>query len=149
VSFSSNFFNTASLKQAEKTFRERLLTQPDNMEARLNLAWCLFIQAVHQSGQEMALLNPVPEYDRTAISSADSESKADSALSLLQDCLCQTYTIKHLSLSSEDHKAIERLQVLFALCGAQEQAVHAERRAIEKLIRLASAVSQSSERDCH
>src|SRR5262249_2033616 len=48
-------FNMEAIRRRETVFRDRLANEPGDMSARINLAWCLFLHALYQAGQESIL----------------------------------------------------------------------------------------------
>src|SRR3712207_1101837 len=109
-----------ALREAERGYRLRLTDEPGDMVTRVSLAWCLFLQAMHQAGQEntLAVLDetaggrPAPLNGRT---SRDHETRR-----LLQDCLRQAMIVRHLSRSAEERSEMERLQSWVRLSGGRE-----------------------------
>ena len=145
---STKYVDTANLKWAENTYREQLKTRPEDMAIRLSLAWCLFMQALHRSGQETVLdyavvyVQPLAE-DHVA----DSATIERSAHALLKDCLHQTYMIKHLSLDADERLNVARLQSLVELAGARDIMVGAEEQSVQQLVSLAREALLTP--DCH
>jgi hypothetical protein len=139
VQISPKSINTADLQRAEHSYREQLRSQPDDMGLRLSLAWCLFVQALHQSGHESAFGNYAVAYCRAPAADINSTpSKADrSADALLRDCLQQTYTIKHLSMQEDERLEVARLHALVEMAGAQDLSIGAEEQSLQRLANLA------------
>ena len=147
---SSRLFDLCALQTAEVNYREHLLSQPDNLATRLSLAWCLFIQALHQSGHEAAIMYNGLAYEQALVPSVASDhmvAERRNAQSLLHDCLQQTYIVKHLSTNDEDRTGVERLQVLVELAGAQEPATYAEAESLRRQIELAWEIRHDADAD--
>ena len=123
-----------ALKRAESAYRTSLVSDPADTAARLRLAWCLFVQAVHQAGRESIL---------DSIHSTGSESEAMRGVirsiqetdvdHLLQDCLRQTTTVMQLTRRPHERTDVEMLQMLVKLAGAEEWAADADREAASRL----------------
>lgn len=143
---STKYVDTANLKWAENTYREQLKSRPEDMAIRLSLAWCLFMQALHRSGQETILDYTVvhiqPPAEDTVRESGTTER---SAHTLLKDCLHQTYMIKHLSLDADERLNVARLQSLVELAGAREIMVGAEEQSVQQLVALAREALRTPE----
>lgn len=85
--------------------RKLLSQDPDNLVARIRLAWCLFAEALYDSGrrvQDSAPGEPLPE-----------EGAAESsAASTAEEALRHAVTAKLLSVRPEDRAEAERLEEL-------------------------------------
>jgi hypothetical protein len=122
----------------EQIYTSRLQKDPADMDSRLSLAWCLFMQALHQAGRESI---PVPrttegleaelELGDHILSHLERESSA-----LLQDCLTQTFTVMQLSSKACNQQDVAKLQELVRLTGAREAVLKAEDEALRFLANL-------------
>lgn len=127
-----------ALWRVERVYRKQLLDEPGDTVARISLAWCLFMQAIHRAGQE-STVTPVLELAIPAEPS-DEDSPVgdrDSAV-LLQDCLRQALAVLQLSPDPRDRSDVERLQALVKLSGGSELLADAEeqsRRILTQLTR--------------
>jgi hypothetical protein len=136
---STKDFEPTDLKRAEDTYREQLRSEPDDLALRLSLAWCLFMQALHRSGQEAVFTYTQHACTdaSAAVTPTDSATADRSANALLKDCLQQTYTIKHLSLREEERLEVARLHALVEMAGAQDLVIGAEVKSVQRLVALA------------
>lgn len=131
-----------SLAQAEAACRSRLAFEPTDLGARKKLAWCLFLQAIHQAGQE-TLLELVPEELCTEKPApAGDVPAARAARELLRECLRQSIAIRQLSTDPQDVHEIDRLQGLVRLSGGEEALFEAEREARGILARVTQELVQ-------
>jgi hypothetical protein len=105
-----------SLKRVEHLYRTRLTSEPTDMIARVSLAWCLFMQALHRAGQESVLQQIV-----AAGETADPERRVsdgrEGSSDLLRDCLRQAIMVIQLSPDQGDREDVERLHALVKLSG--------------------------------
>jgi hypothetical protein len=131
MSLPAPVFDRLYLERAERTYRQQLIAHPEDTELRLRLAWCLFMQALYQAGQEAAL-NAV-ERDSEALPEAECERDSQA---LLRDCLQQTYTVMHVSIRSGDRPDVEKIQELVRLSGTQSVLLQAQDRAAYILAKL-------------
>lgn len=130
--------NVDALWRVERIYRKQLAEEPANTVARVSLAWCLFMQALHRAGQESAV-GPVLELALPAepLAGEGASSDRDSAV-LLQECLRQALAVLQLSPDPRDHSDVERLQALVKLTGGSEMLADAEeqsRRILAQLTR--------------
>ena len=122
------------LRRAESSYRECLVSDPADTATRLRLAWCLFVQAVHQAGRESILETisfdgPGSDLLPGVIRSIQ-ETDVDH---LLQDCLRQTTTVMQLTRRPHERSDVEMLQLLVKLAGAEQWAADADREATMRL----------------
>ncbi len=101
-------------------YRTRLANDPTDSNARVKLAWCLFMHALFRAGQEsmlkalFATLEPdTVEKGRKVQSIWDQDAD-----NLIDDCLQQTATVMQLSSDPRDLTDADRLQNLVELSGA-------------------------------
>ena len=129
----SNVFEIDSLMRVEALCRRRLEREPDDMAARISLAWCLFLRSFHRAGQESVLRElAFTDRDERDLLLARIRGVPDhGAAQLVQDCLKNTFTVMQLSGDPDDVASVERLQALARLSGANEAIVHAEEEAIQ------------------
>ena len=118
-----------ALQRSESAYREQITQGPDNMELRLRLAWCLFLQSLYQDAQEEGRRALVADVQPSPLSCPVSTLRPRSAQSLLDECLHQTYTVMHLSAQPQERCDVEKLQALVRLLGAQGVLLQAEERA--------------------
>jgi hypothetical protein len=122
-----------TLLNLEKAFRARLLEAPDDITARLSLAWSLLMRAMFQAGIET--VQPSPQQ-------LENTPPSPSSARLLQDCLRQTTIVAQLGRRSQDQLEVERLLALIDL-GEGGKALLAEAdRARAVLQRLLSDTAQ-------
>src|SRR5438105_8952993 len=85
------------LKTQERGYRRQIDHEPMDMCARANLAWCLFLQAMHQAGREnlLALLQErgdLPEHPLEGGFRLDRDAQH-----LLRECLVAMRAVYDLS----------------------------------------------------
>jgi hypothetical protein len=113
-----------ALRRVERVYRARLIDEPTDMVARLSLAWCLFLQALHRAGEERALATV------TALELAETVSDGGKrADDLLSDCLRQAITVMQLSPDPNDRTEIEKLHSLVKISGGGQAISEAEQQA--------------------
>jgi len=132
-----------ALSRAEAVYRQHLTHEPQDTVARLSLAWCLFMQALHQAGRESALgrvpVAPVPlPPPQESPSAVDPEARQ-----FLLDCLRQTTAVVHLSQSAQDRRDVEKLRALVRLCNGDEVMSAAEAEAVRILDEITREISHS------
>ena len=112
-------FSLESLKHVEHVYRQQLVADPGDMMARISLAWCLFMQALHRAGQEsiVAELAVASEGQGEELNSAIRSILDEDADNLLKECMRQTITVMQLSSDPQDHTDAEKLQALIKLSG--------------------------------
>jgi hypothetical protein len=118
------------------------MSEPDDMGARVGLAWCLFMQALHQAGRENLLTALVTkEEEREEPVSAILQSVLNTeSLDLLKGCLQQAITVRQLSPREEERREVEKLQELAKLAGAEQEVREAEVEGLKILMELTQAV---------
>ena len=132
------------LRIEERGHRIRVDHEPLDMYARLNLAWCLFAQAMHQAGRENILADlgesgsVVDAPRETALRLCrDSEQ-------LLRDCLHQMCAVCDLSRDPNDIADVERLRYLVVVSGAESALMDADAESARLLTDMASAIVSST-----
>jgi hypothetical protein len=122
-----------ALRGEEQQLVTRLATQPMDMDTRIDLAWCLFLQAVHQAGSEAACgrrshlgvptiascnvpsngsskqttgFDPVPSLDRRAEN-------------LLHECIRHRFVVSRLCRDREILAQAETIGLLLKRFGAE------------------------------
>lgn len=128
-----------ALRQAEEAYRKRLLREPTDVEARLRLAWCLFLLSLHQAGREaivQELLATGSEAGVTLTDRLQTLLHQDSE-ELLRDCLRQLSAVTRLSDRVQDQRDAEQLGALVRLSGGEQAACEVEAEAINTLADLA------------
>jgi hypothetical protein len=134
-----NGIDQASLKLSERVFRERLEKEPDDMNARLSLAWCLFLQALHQAGRESVAQALVARAEETETTDDSTHSLLDkNARALLREALQQAAAVRQLSPHPQDSTYMNLLQSLASLSGASQIVSGTEQEADRILSKLTS-----------
>lgn len=111
-----------SLSELEASCRKRLAVEPEDTQARSNLAWCLFMQAVHQSGREK-LLSALYGDDGILRDGCDPQlaNKLDrDARQILRDCLLQAVAVVQLSPDERHQSEVGKLHQLIRLSGGEQ-----------------------------
>lgn len=127
-----------SLWRVERIYRKQLIEEPGDTVARVSLAWCLFMQALHRAGQESTatpLLDVTIPPD-TVESEPESDALHRDSAHLLQECLRQAIAVIQLSPNPRDHSDVERLQSLIKLSGGEALLADAEEQARRILTQL-------------
>ena len=114
-------FDPDILQHVEKTYRSRLSEDAGDTTARTYLAWCLFMQALHEAGKENALMTLLPH----DLPCAPVRLKSD-VQQILKECLHQAFTVKQLSRRPQDRLEAETLETLIRLAGEGETVAEAE-----------------------
>jgi hypothetical protein len=140
MSASAPVFDRIFLDRAEHTYRQQLVAHPEDTDLRLRLAWCLFMQALYQAGQEAAISAGAsdPGQSSECLSERDSQN-------LLKDCLQQTYTVMHVGAQSGERPDVEKIQELVRLSGTSEVLLQAQDRATFILTKLAGEILNAAE----
>jgi hypothetical protein len=134
-----------TLKLTERTCRQRLLSEPADTAARVDLAWCLFMQALHRAGQESAGPTQIEAFEKPEITGGKGHGASDrNAFELLKDSLRQAYTVMHLSSRPEDHLSAERLRALVRLSGTEEMVSEVASEASKILAEITSDIIETA-----
>jgi|SRR5579862_5259075 len=133
-------FDRIFLERAEQTYRQQLISHPEDTELRLRLAWCLFMQALYRAGQEAAMNAEPSDPDSPSEPRCERDSQG-----LLRDCLQQTYTVMHVSVRSGDRPDVEKIQELVRLSGTQNVLRQAQDRAAYILAKLTGEMLNAAE----
>ena len=136
----------AGLHIAEAGYRECLQTQPDNTAARLNLAWCLFVQALHRGGIESVCMVEADQPVMAPIKCSRATGERNSS-ALLQECLGHAFMVRNLSVGRKDIQDAQRLQALVRLSGLQDAAKSAEAQSMDWLIALSCEIMYGTNSD--
>lgn len=134
-------FEIDSLKRVEQVYRQRLTDDPADMRARTGLAWCLFMQALYQAGQERVLAALAE--DGTAPEALEEQFQAvpdTDSRDLLRDALRQTIAVSQLSGDPAAQSEVERLQDLVRLSGESQALSEAEEEASRILTEITRAI---------
>jgi hypothetical protein len=112
-------FDIDSLRRLEGVYNARLAHDPGDHVARMHLAWCLFMQALHESGQQsviVALFSPDDELDERTMKRIRSVLDRD-ARRMLRECVRHSVTVMQLSTDPRDKRDAQNLQSLVRLTG--------------------------------
>jgi hypothetical protein len=135
----------ATIQEMETNYKRQLAEDPANMEIREDLAWCLFMHALHEAGRESLLESitaAVNESDRNAV--FDEVRLMDQkAYQLLRACLLETFTI--LQLSPQTQRDVTKLHTLIRLSGADQAFHDAEDDASRILSRLSRDIALTTD----
>jgi hypothetical protein len=135
-----------ALRRAECSYRDTLVTDPADTGTRLRLAWCLFVQAVHQAGRESILEAITRDGERSDLLPGVIRSIQETDVDhLLQDCLRQTTTVMQLSRRPHERTDVEMLQMLVKLAGAEKWAADADKEALMRLRDITKALVLDTE----
>lgn len=156
-SFSSTIFDINALRRLEQEYRSRLLQEPGDTGARLNLAWCLVILALFKAGQEETLTllmramsgsdEQAEEHLQNALQSTDSAERT--AAALLRGCLQQITMVSHLSRDPQEKSDAKKLQDWIHFSGGREAVREADERGAQVLFSITHAIATASEHDLH
>jgi hypothetical protein len=131
--------NMDALNRATEECRQQLDHNPDDMENRVQLAWCLFLLAVLGASKGNGVSNDSSE---TSHSTWDTQKA-------LTDCLRETFTVMQLSMDKADHIRVATLQSLVKmLCGTQVFS-HAEQEATTVVIGLIQEIFAEDTKSKH
>lgn len=135
-----------ALRIAEQGYRQLLIAEPGDMEVRVDLAWCLFMQALHLAGQESMCCSAdtASEYPATGRFATRPVLERE-ARSVLRECLQQTITVSQLSRNRQDQLVIEKLQALVRLAYGESAVVVAEGTARRVLAEITTAVMNAAD----
>jgi|SRR5579871_5060316 len=136
-----------ALQQMERLYLKQLRENPHDLEIRLGLAWCLFMQAIHQSGRE-SISEAILAEGRLADHQALYQEMGvfdQQAYRLLKDSLHQTFTI--MQLSAQTPQDVEKLHELIRLSGADQAVSEAESEALNILAKLAEDIFARTDGD--
>jgi len=131
--------SVGALESMERGYRSRLSVDPSDDASRLNLAWCLLMQALHADGRRAG----VGEHDTPAgdiRASGESGDLQGSALALLRECLHQSQLASMLSTDVPRRAEIERLRNLIELSGGEQLVRQIENGATGLLAHLVNEV---------
>lgn len=123
-------FEAEALKRVEQLYRAQLTDDPADPAARISLAWCLFMQSLLRAGQESVLdaLIDATEGGEERLGAVMDEATEQNATELLEDCLRQTMTVKHLTVDPAARRSAERILALVKLSGGASALTVAEGR---------------------
>jgi len=148
VGIRSSIFDPHSLKEAETAYRFVLVQEPDNMDVRVNLAWCLLLQAVYQSGQETGIAERRGRENDANPTTAGAElTPGPDAGHLLKECLRHSLTVKHLSAQTSNQLDMEKLEALVLLAGGKELLQSSEENGVRIIDNIVTAIWRASEQD--
>jgi hypothetical protein len=121
-------FDIESLRRVEGVYNARLAHDPGDHGARMHLAWCLFMQALHECGQQSviaALFSPDDQLDARTIKRIRSVLDRD-AKRMLRECLRHSVTVIQLSTDPREQRDAQNLQALVRLSGGDPTVQEAE-----------------------
>ena len=104
-------FDVTEMQVAEAKYRRELQAHPDSTAIRLNLAWCLFLQALYTSGRESAAQHHECRPDSCDEGCCSCTSDRDSQ-SILHECLRHAFMASNLSVRRRDYQDAARLRTL-------------------------------------
>lgn len=128
------------IKVQERGYRRRVDHEPMDICARVNLAWCLLLEAMHQAGREN-LLAVLRERGAVADIPNDGGFRLDSdAQNLLRECLKQMCAVCELTRDPRDIAEVERMRYLVTISGAEAALREADDEAARWLMEMAKAI---------
>jgi hypothetical protein len=133
-----------TLQQNESRYQLAIMEDPTNLETRLDLAWCLFMHALHEAGREnlqAALVDADLDADRAEVY-REIGLYEQKAYQLLKGCLKETFTV--LQLSPQTPQEVAKLHTLIRLSGADKAFTEAEDEAMRILGRLSQDIVVAS-----
>jgi hypothetical protein len=120
-----------------------LLQHPDDLETRVNIAWCLLTRALYQAGIEAWGDSASDSRSSIRFVSMDKlGGAARSSRSLLNECLRHTSIVKQLSQEAEIQRQLSSMQGLIGLLGCSDQILMAEAQVSHVLDRIAGDLAQ-------
>lgn len=122
-------FEPEALLRVEEVYRRQLDVEPSDMVARVSLAWCLFMRALHRAGQESVIQSITLSGRKESVESTPTPGAVPDAGSILKDCLHQTIAVLQLSGNPQDRTDVRRLQSLVRLSGGEQAVSNAEEEA--------------------
>lgn len=136
-----------ALARAKKLYRQRVQKEPRDIAARIELAWCLFIESLHEAGRESALAGPAEEAAQGVVPAETSGQVVarEEARTLLAECLRETYRVRQLSSVAAEHQEADRLQALARLAVGEEALSNASAAANEAVKRLMQAIIRNED----
>ena len=154
----SRVLDPYDLQQTEEACRFLLRHEPDNMETRVDLAWCLFFQALSLWSREtkVAALKMTSEKALVVVQKRlhylgfDTRMEAPNSFlgenlsqalaskfaqdpktdHLLQECLHHSLMVRHLSANTSHRLDAETLEALILLAGGKKLLLSSEKRGI-------------------
>lgn len=141
-----------AVKQTEIACRRLLLQQPEDLETRINVAWCLLLRALFRAGMEArsgprANLQSTSRIASITMDGLGGDSR--SSRSLLNECLRHTSIVKQLGIDAEAGAAatevqtqLSAMQSLIGILGCRDQVLMAEAQVSRILDRIAGDLSQ-------
>ncbi|MFN3649705.1 MAG: hypothetical protein ACK47B_08985 [Armatimonadota bacterium] len=126
------------IERVETIYRQQVEVDPSDHNARISLAWCFFIKALHHSGRESLLRMLSESDDEEDLLTAERLRRfldADTG-ELLSDTIRHTVTARHLSRDPEVQMEVTRLEELIMLSSGAESLPEAERTAWKTIVRV-------------
>src|SRR5437870_91409 len=111
MSAHDTLFDIGLLARHERLCRTRLAREPGDMLARVGLAWCLFLQALHLDGHDNLAAAFIESGIQPKPVRRDSVADGE-ARDLLNDCLAQANIVRQLSGDGRFDSDVEKLQGL-------------------------------------
>jgi hypothetical protein len=135
-----------ALGRAKKLYRQRVQKEPRDIAARIELAWCLFIESLHQAGWESALAAPISDEAKGLSAETVGQPTArEEARTLLAECLRETCRVRQLSAVAAEQQEADRLQALAKLAMGEEALSNASASASEAVKRLMQAIIRNED----
>ena len=137
------------LHQKNIQYRQQIREDPGNLELRLGLAWCLFIQALHQAGRE-SILTGTSAVDEVGAAATVRRSTClfdQDAYQLLKSSLHETFTVMQLSVDTQGNEDVAKLHALIQLSGANAAFDEAQAEAMRVFTRLLHDIATQSEQE--
>jgi hypothetical protein len=131
-----------SVQEAETLFRRKLRDTPDDLAARIWLAWYLLVHASHEAGAE-SVLTRLAEHSEQPGDLRAGRVPSDGAATvdgLLRDCLRQLFIVAQLSLSPQQRADAQHLKELVRTCNGEELIRLVEQHATDAQRQLLKAV---------
>jgi hypothetical protein len=134
----------ATLVQSEAQYKKLLTEDPANPNIRMDLAWCLFIHALHEAGRGSAevLMTDGGQREDNPDFVRQMNLPEDAADRLFKGSLHETFIIMHLDTSGSIRPEIARLHSLIRLCGGDKVLRQADHHASISMINLLRDINE-------
>lgn|GEM_PF-4592787 len=131
----------------EKKCQRILARRPDDYGARMQMAWCLFLQAIHREGQESVINKIAPLYPKEII-----KLTGDAAVRfhresrwLFAESLKHSYAVSKLSSNPKFLQEAERLKELVKISAGEEMIMDVEDSSAVAISHLTKEISRRPE----